>query len=267
MKPPSPREGGTGLPEAISRVLNEQRAYEEARATRLGRGAERLTAPLGGVIGKAVPASAVRMSLDLADRAAGATLPDFLFGHDRDDPDACDATALQVQAWAQGLNAASGGVAGFFGMAGITADIPATLTLAARNVRATGISYGFDGADEDERLFRLMVLEVATVQAGEKRRETLENLNTLARHLASPEGRLVLEKTGEWVTDKVVERVARALGVSLAGRKAGQVVPVLGGAVAATVNASFQADVARAARYAYRQRWLMARRLLGGEET
>lgn len=255
------------LTDAITRVLNEQRAYEDARATRMGQGAERLTAPLGSLVGRAIPASAVRRALDLADRAAGATVPNFLFDHDSADLAACEATALKVQAWAQGMNAASGGVAGFFGMAGMTADIPATLTLAARNVRATGISYGLDGSNEDERLFRLMVLEVATVQAGDKRRETLDNLNTLARHLASPEGRLVLEKTGGWVTDKVAERVARALGVSLAGRKAGQVVPVLGGAVAATVNASFQADVARAARYAYRQRWLMARQLLSGEAS
>jgi hypothetical protein len=86
----------------------------------------------------------------------------------------------------------------------------------------------------------------------------------MAEWLASPGGRLVLEKGGEWVTEKIVERVARQLGASLAGRKAGQVVPLVGGAFAAVVNASFQTDVSRAARYAYRQRWLMARRLVGG---
>ena len=40
--------------------------------------------------------------------------------------------------------------------------------------------------------------------------------------------------------------------------------PPVGGVVAASVNASFQTDVSRAARYAYRQRWLMARQLLPG---
>ena len=43
--------------------------------------------------------------------------------------------------------------------------------------------------------------------------------------------------------------------------------PILGIAVAAVVNASFQTDVARAARYGYRQRWLMARRLLPSAEA
>lgn len=265
MSKPAPRDAANSVTETINRVLDEQRAYEEARATRLGQGAEKLTSPLGGLINKVVPASAVRAGLDLADRAVGVTLPQTLYAHDTNDLAACDAAALKVQAWAQGVNAASGGAAGFFGMAGMTVDIPATLTLAARNVRATGVTYGFDGNLEEDRLFRLMVLEVATAQAGDKRRETLDNLNMLARHLNSPEGRLVLSKGGEWVTDKVVERVARALGLSLAGRKAAQVVPVVGGAVAATVNASFQADVARAARYAYRQRWFMARPLLSGD--
>lgn len=255
-----------GRATTLTRVMQRQRDYEDARATRLGQGAERLTAPLSGLLGRAIPPSMLRSALDMADLAAGLTLPSELGRHDPDDLDACEAAALYAQAWAQGLNAASGGVAGAFGMAGMTADIPATLAIAARNVRATGVSYGFMGDEDPERAFRLMVLELASAQAGEKRRETVDNLNVLARHLATPEGRLVLEKTGEWVTDKVVERVARALGLSLASRKAGQVVPVVGGAVAATVNASFQADIARAARYAYRQRWLMARKLLEGGE-
>ncbi len=267
MSKPAPRDTAHAVTDTINRVLEEQRAYEEARATRLGQGAEKLTAPLGGLINKAIPASTVRAGLDLADRAVGVTLPKSLTDHDVNDLRACDDAALKVQAWAQGVNAASGGAAGFFGMAGMTADIPATLALAARNVRATGVSYGFDGNSEEDRLFRLMVLEAATVQAGDKRRDTLDNLNALARHLNSPEGRMIMSKGGEWVTDKVVERVARALGLSLAGRKAAQIVPVVGGVVAATVNASFQADVARAARYAYRQRWFMARQLLSGDTT
>ena len=84
----------------------------------------------------------------------------------------------------------------------------------------------------------------------------------MAEWMNTPEGRIVLDKGGEWVSEKVVERIARQLGVNLGSRKAGQVVPIVGGAVAAVVNASFQTDVSRAARYAYRLRWLMARKLL-----
>ncbi len=261
MSAPTDPAGGP-LAAAVAEALRAQKAYENSRRTRLGRGAERLTRPLGSAVARAVPPEMVRAALRTADRVAGATLADL--EHDPADLAACEAAARRVQAWASGGNAASGFAAGWFGAAGMGADIPTTLALAARNVRATGLAYGIAGTGDDEAAFRLMVLEVATSQGDAGRRATLAELNRAAQWLASPGGRLVLEKGGEWVSEKIVERLARQLGASFAGRKAGQVVPVLGGAVAAVVNASFQTDVSRAARYAYRQRWLMARRLIGG---
>lgn len=250
----------------IEKVLEEQKAYEDRRATMMGQGAERLTAPLSGWIARMIPATAMRAALRGADRAAKLTLPAELIGHDLSDLAACDRVALRVQAWSQGTSAASGGLAGWFGGAGLAVDIPATIGLAARNVRATGAAYGFTEDSPEERAFRLMVLEVATSMASGRRKESLKNLNDLAAALATPEARYVLSKGGDWLTDKLVERIARQLGLSLASRKAGQLVPIIGGAVAAVVNASFQVDVARAARYAYRQRWLMQRKLLPAPE-
>ncbi len=246
----------------IERVIEEQKKFEKQRATRLGQGAEKLTAPLGGLVSGLIPAGMLRAGLRQADRAAGLTVPKEITSHDTSDILACDAAARRVQAWAQGTNAATGGAAGWFGAAGLAADVPATITLAARNVRATGAAYGFVADSEAEQVFRLMVLEVATSLASENRQETLDGLGALARRLSTPEARIVLERGGEWVAEKIVERVARQLGVTLAARKAGQVVPNVGGAVAAAVNASFQTDVSRAARYAYRQRWLIERQLL-----
>lgn len=250
------------LADVVQEVLKRQDAYERQRQSRFGRGAERVTAPIGSLFGRMLPPELVRRGLDAADRVAGLTLPSDLTGHDTSDLAACESAALRVQGWAAGTNAVTGGAAGWFGAAGMTVDIPATISLAARNVRATGLVYGFAEDHADERAFRLMVLEAATARADAGRAETLKNLNTMAGWLATPHGRIVLEKGGEWVADKVVERIARQVGVSLAGRKAGQMVPIVGGAVAAVVNASFQTDVSRAARYAYRQRWLMARRLI-----
>jgi hypothetical protein len=255
------RPPGRGTADVVAEALRAQRAYEERRSTRFGRGAERFTRPLGGTFARVVPPEMVRAGLRAADGIAGATLPEIA-EHDPDDFAACEAAALKVQAWAAGTNAATGAASGWFGAAGMTADIPATLALAARNVRATGLAYGLRGGGAEETAFRLIVLEAATTHAEDGRRKTLDDLNRMAAWLSSPEGRFVLEKGGEWVTEKVVERVARQLGITFAGRKAGQVVPIVGGAVAAVVNASFQTDVSRAARYAYRQRWLMARRLL-----
>lgn len=258
-----------GLPDKkpvdqVAAALQRQKAYEARRPTRLGRGAEALTAPFGTVVGRLVRPEWVLQALEMSDRAAGWTVP--AMRHDRDDLADCEAAALKVQAWAQGLNASTGFAAGLTGGPGLTVDIPATLALAARNVRATGAAYGFDGDDEGERAFRLMVLEVATAMASDARAETMGRLDKAARVLSDPAVRAAADKGTDWVMKKVVERVARQLGVSLAGRKLGQVVPVVGGFVGAAVNASFQVDVARAARFAYEKRWLMARKLLEGPE-
>jgi hypothetical protein len=248
----------------LREALERQRDFEEHRPTRMGRGAERLTAPVGGLMARVVPPGLVYQGLRLADRMVGFTLPSEQMEHSAEDLVACESAARRVQAWAVGSNAASGGAAGLLGAAGMTADIPATIAMAVGNVRATGAAFGFDADTEEERAFRLLVLQAATTGAERGRDDTLASLSEMAAYLASPEGRLVLETGGRWVSDKVVERIARQLGVSLVGRKAGQVVPIVGGAVAAMVNASFQTDVSRAARYAYRMRWLMERKLLEG---
>ncbi|RYH12365.1 EcsC family protein [Tropicimonas sp. IMCC6043] len=250
--------------DVLREALQRQRAFEERRPTRMGRGAERLTSPIGGVVSRIVPPGLVRRGLVMADRAAGLTLPREITSHSVEDLEACEQAARRVQGWAAGSNAATGGAAGIFGAPGMVADIPATIALAARNVRATGAAFGFGDDSDEERTYRLLVLQVATASAERGRDDTISSLTDMAAWLASPEGRLVLEKGGQWVTDAVVERIARQLGFSLVGRGGARVVPIVGGVVAATVNASFQTDVSRAARYGYRMRWLMHRRMLEG---
>lgn len=250
------------LESAVAKALAEQRKFEEKRATRLGAGAEKVMAPAGRLLRRIIPPMALRKALLAADRGAGLTVPAVLKSHDVNALEDCETAALRVQAWAAGSNAATGGVAGWFGGVGLTIDIPATITLAARNVRATGLAYGFDGQTEGEHAFRLALLELAVTTGFDARSDALGRMNALARELSEPDVRFVLDKAGEWLIDKVVDRVGRQVGASLLSRKAAQVVPVVGGAVAAGINASFQTDVSRAARYGYRQRWLMHRNLL-----
>lgn len=245
---------------SLDRLIARQRDYESRRPTRLGRGTEWATSLFGPMVGRFVKPEWVRMAIDASDASASYALP--VISHDFEVLDDCDATARKVQAWAQGLNASSGFAAGVWGAAGLAIDVPATLVLAARTVRATGAAYGFDGDGADERAFRLMVLEVASSGASENREATLNRMNKAAKTLSDPVVRQAVDSSLDWVGSKVVDRIARQLGVSLVGRKMGQVVPVVGGVVGATVNASFQTDVARAARYAYSLRWMMARNLL-----
>ncbi len=260
---PERREDRT-LTEVIDAVLSEQRAFEARRSTVLGRGTEKITEPLGRAAASVVPQSAMRKALEAADTAAGR----LMFGRDinTEDIEAADQAALRVQAWAVGTNAASGGAAGWFGGAGMTVDIPATIVLAARNVRATGIAYGFDGASDEERAFRLAILELASAAALEKRQASLARVNQMAGVLSGGKAD-PMRDMGEWVVQKAVERVSRELGTALLRRKAAQVIPLAGALIAASINASFQTDVSRAARYAYRNRWLMHRRYLEPPEV
>ena len=250
------------LSAAILAGIDKSAKYEDERATRMGRGFENLTRPVGGAFASFVPGAWVQAAIEAADRAAGLTILKRTLRHDVDDLDACETAALSIQAWAAGTNAASGGLAGWFGAAGATADVPATLALAARNVRATGVAFGFEGNSAEEKAFRLKVLELSTRQAGESRKETINKIREMAGVLNQPEFRYLVDHSAEWAIEKIVERVARHLGVSLSSRKIGQMVPIVGGVVGATVNASFQTDVSRAARYSYRTRWLMTRKLL-----
>lgn len=248
--------------DALARAVQAQRDYEAQRATKLGKGFEALTGPVGRAVASVVPPETLTKALTMADQAAAKTVLAGLSGHDRDDIAACEVAALSVQKWAAGTNAASGAAAGWFGGVGAAADIPATIALAARTVQATGAAYGFVDDNEQERAFRLMVLDVATTMAGEGRDARLSGLRDMVDVLQAPGVKASVDKAGAWVTDKVVERIARQLGVNIASRKTGALVPMVGAAVGAAVNASFQTDVARAARYAYRLRWLTTRKLL-----
>jgi len=252
------------LADVIAEVLTAQKTFENRRATVLGRGAEKVTEPFGKAAAALVPPTAVRRALEAADTAAGA----LIFGslQPAENLEACEGRALRVQAWAVGANAATGGAAGWFGGAGMTVDIPATILLAARNVRATGAAYGFDGDGLEERAYRLAILELASVAALDKRQASLSRINRMAGVMSG--GRVdPMRDTAEWVVQKAVERVSRELGTALLRRKAAQIVPLAGALIAASVNASFQTDVSRAGRYAYRQRWLMTRRYLEPPET
>jgi hypothetical protein len=114
--PDTRQDGATS--ELLADALKAQRAYEGARATRLGRGAERLTAPIGGAVARMIPPELVRAGLKAADGLAGLTLSEVA-GHDADDLAECEAAARRVQGWAVGGNAATGAAAGWFGAAGM----------------------------------------------------------------------------------------------------------------------------------------------------
>ena len=89
------------------------------------------------------------------------------------------------------------------------------------------------------------------------RRAAIEDLQKMRGEFSAKDWQKIAELTGQASgSAAAVQRAAQILGVNLSTRKVAQVAPFVGAAVGAGVNAAFQNDVAAAARFAYRARWL-----------
>lgn len=240
-------------PMTPEQIVADQAAYIDAKPSFLGRGIERLTNPIGSAIAGLVPKSIMESIITGIDRAVSA--PALLdIKHDTSDIDAARRAAFSIERKARAINASSGAAAGLAGALTAGADIPATIAVALRNIRDTGRAYGFSGEGERERLFRLQVLELAALDDHEKKRERIDALNADI----DQNGDLlpVATKNLEPLVDQVVERISRALAFASVRGRLGMMVPIAGSAVGGFVNAQFQRDVSRAARYAYQARRL-----------
>ncbi len=238
---------------AQTRIERDQRTYRNSRPSRLGRGIERLTNPFAKAIAAVVPAWLMERVVRGIDSAASA--PQLTrFDHDITDLAACRRAAKRVETRAQAINGASGMAAGFGGALTMGADIPATIAVAVRTIRDTGLAYGFDGAGKAEQLFRMQILELAALNEPAQRQTAIAGIEAAI----GPDGDLVAvdpDRHGSLV-DQAVERVSRAIAFASFRKRAGMIMPVVGSAVGGIVNASFQSDVSRAARFAFQERRL-----------
>lgn len=229
----------------------EQAAYRNSKPSFLGRGIERLTNPVGNALASVVPKSLMENVLKGIDTAMGS--PELVgLDHDTSDLKASQRAARKVERYARTINAATGAAAGFAGALTASADIPATIAVALRNIRDTGRAYGYEGDGKREQVFRLQVLEIAALDDPEDRRARLDVLeNDIA-----DDGSLtpIATQSIEPLVDQVVERVSRAIAFASFRRRAGMLVPLVGSAVGGFVNSQFQQDVSRAARYAFQAR-------------
>ena len=123
-------------------------------------------------------------------------------------------------------------------------------------IRDTGRAYGFDGKGARERLFRLQVLELASLN---DRDQKAERIAVLEAGIAA-DGSLteISPDDIEPIIEQAVERVSRALAIALFRRRVGAVVPLVGSVIGGAVNVSFQGDVGEAARFAFQERRLRA---------
>ena len=124
------------------------------------------------------------------------------------------------------------------------------------NLRAIGeyATYcGFDVSAQQERLFALNVLALASSPSDRAKQIALAQLVRIAKDAAAKKAWKELEKHS-FVS--IVQKIATALGQRLTKAKLAQIIPYLGGAVGAGFNSFFTSRVCEAAFFLYRERFL-----------
>lgn len=152
------------------------------------------------------------------------------------------------------LAGAEGAATGFAGLAGIVPDI---IALVALNLRAAGewATYcGFDIRKPEERIFALQILDYVAGTKNKLQEVTFEPAYRVVKKVATSQGLSALEQMG---FNEAIQRLARAIGMNLTGRKLGQVVPVAGAALGAGLNVLYTRKVCKSASYLYRERFLI----------
>ncbi len=242
---------------SIKRLLTEQDAYRNAGPAAFPRAVRSLSRPIGFLTNPLIPADVIEAAIRGAEWAASGSIRKATIQHDFSDIDACEETVAEVRRWALGYAVTGGGAAGAFGALGLALDVPATMTLALRTVRLIGLCYGF-GADTDaERVHILDVLQLAAANSMKEKSDAIERLAKERTNFDGTDWQKIVQMTGQTSGSMAAtRRVAATLGVNLSTRKVAQLAPVVGAAVGAGVNAAFLNDVAAAARFAYRERWL-----------
>lgn len=241
----------------VARVLDAQDAYRARSPSVLPRAVRSVTAPLNTVANRLIPPDVIEAAIRGADWVAAASIRDQTISHDFANLDACEAAARDVRRWSLAYAATGGGAAGAFGAAGLAFDIPATMTLALRTARLIGLSYGFGQNDRREQVYILDILQLAAANSQTERDAALARLAEGRAAMDRDDWQKVAEMTGHASgASAAIQRVALTLGANLSARKVAQVMPVVGAVVGASVNAAFQNDVADAAQFAFRARWL-----------
>ena len=241
----------------VENVLREQDAFRQAPPSILPRAVRSVAKPVGFLTHRLIPAEIIEAAIRGADWAASNSIRKAAVNHDFSNLEACDDAAAEMRRWALGYAVTGGGAAGAFGALGLAIDVPATVALALRTARLTGLCYGFGADTESERVYILDILQLAGANSKADRDAAMTRLAEGREGLGKDEWQKIVRLTGQTTgTVAATQRVATTLGINLSTRKMAQIVPFLGAAVGAGVNAAFQNDVAAAARFAYRARWL-----------
>ena len=178
-----------------------------------------------------------------------------------------DKLANEVHNWAIAAATGEGGVAGFFGLAGMIVDIPALITMGLRVIHKIGICYGFENKSEYDKKFIFSILSIAGANTMKEKNTSLLLLRQISVKIATDTWKKMatdqaIKGFGLDAAIIAIKNLAKQLGINITKRKAGQAIPLIGTAVGAAMNAQFINDIAWAARRAFQERWLIENQLI-----
>lgn len=177
--------------------------------------------------------------------------------------ESCDRLAKRIERRAMVMAGAGGAVFGLAGVAGLVVDVPALLGLALRSIHRTALCYGEEGLDETHKATAIGIFALASANSREEKAAALAALRTRG-DLLDAAWRDGVERVAEREMAKEaavfsLQTLASRIGLQLGKRKVLGVVPVLGAAVGASMNAWYIHDISSVARYVYQERWLRAK--------
>ncbi len=156
----------------------------------------------------------------------------------------------------KGIALVEGAGAGAFGLPGIPPDIAALLTLTLRAIGEYATYYGFDISSQQERLFAMNVLGLASSPTDSAKALAMAQLVRIAQDVAKKRTWKQLE---QHTFVQVIQQIANALGNRITKAKLAQILPITGAAVGGGFNAYFTAKICEAAHNLYRERFLAAK--------
>lgn len=173
-----------------------------------------------------------------------------------------DKIADNIHNWALCTAAFEGGTAGYFGLPGMVADIPAIITLALRTIHKIGLCYGYKTITQEDNLFVYSIMSAAGANSVKEKNVAIATLKQLNVILLKQTWKKMAEKAAQEKMSGeafliAIKALAKQLGVNLTKRKALQAIPIVGAGVGSTMNIAFINDICWAARCSYQKRWLI----------
>ena len=156
----------------------------------------------------------------------------------------------------KGMSLLEGGGFGGLGLPGIPPDIVALVALNLRAIAEYATYCGFEVSSQQEGLFALNVLGLASSPSDAAKGLAMAQLVRIAQDVARKKAWKELEKHA---FVKIVQQIAKALGLRLTKAKLGQFVPYGGALVGGSFNVYFTNKVCDAAYFLYRERFLAAK--------